>query len=191
MTNNEASQRPSTAVMTLPNQITAARLLLSVVLFALIAWEQYLAGLVVFLVAVGTDWLDGYIARKYAMVSVVGRILDPFVDKVIICGTFIFLAAVPASGIVPWMAVVVVARELLVTALRGMVEGQGGDFSANLPGKWKMVLQSAAAAFSLAYLAWGVSALVWPLAIVVWAAVVLTVYSGWIYVQAAARMWKP
>ena len=70
-------------------------------------------------------------------------------DKLIICGTFIYLAAVPNSGIIPWMAVLVVARELLITALRGHVEGVGGDFSANTAGKWKMVLQCVAAGASL------------------------------------------
>ena len=50
-----------------------------------------------FIVAASTDWLDGYWARKYGQVTKLGRILDPFVDKIIICGTFIFLAAVPGS----------------------------------------------------------------------------------------------
>ena len=58
-----------------------------------------------------------------------GRILDPFVDKIIICGTFIFLVAEPDFGQWPaWMAVVVVGRELLVTALRSYLEGKGPTF---------------------------------------------------------------
>ena len=52
--------------------------------------------------------MDGYWARKYGQVTNLGRILDPFVDKIIICGTFIFLVAVPNSGIAAWMAVVIV-----------------------------------------------------------------------------------
>src|SRR3954471_4552772 len=75
---------------------------------------------------------------------------DPFVDKIIICGTFIFLAAEwPASGIAPWTAVVVMGREMLVTAIRGFIEQQGGDFSAALSGKLKMVFQCAAVVASL------------------------------------------
>ena len=81
----------------LPNQLTSLRLLLSVVLFGLIVWEHYLTSLVLFIVAAGTDWLDGYYARKYGQVTTLGRILDPFADKVIVCGTFIFLAADPAT----------------------------------------------------------------------------------------------
>ena len=123
--------------------------------------------------------------------------------KVIICGTFTFLAAVPptitgrtASEITAWMAVVVVARELLVTALRSFFEEHGTDFSAKWSGKWKMVLQCAAVAGSLARLwyygfeanSWDVvppAWTTWSLRLVVWAAIVMTVYSGWVYVQRA------
>ena len=105
-------------VLNVPNQLTVSRLLLSIALFVLIGLEYYLASFFVFAVAAGTDWLDGYWARKYGQVTTLGRILDPFVDKIIVCGTFIFLAAVPGSGVAAWMAVLIVGRELLVTALR-------------------------------------------------------------------------
>ena len=83
-------------------------------------------------------------------VTKLGRIFDPFVDKIIICGTFIFLAAEwPASGIAPWMAVVVMGREMLVTAIRSVIEQQGGDFSAQMAGKLKMVFQCVAVVASL------------------------------------------
>ena len=106
---------------------------------------------VLFIVAAGTDWLDGYYARKYGQVTTLGRILDPFADKVIVCGTFIFLAAIPeyaasAPGACgrgwSWSSW---ARELLVTALRSFLEERGSDFSANMAGKLKMVLQCVAA----------------------------------------------
>src|SRR5207248_6624158 len=94
--------------------------------------------------------IDGWWARKYHQVTKLGRNFDPFVDKIIICGTFIYLAAEwPASGIAPWMAVVVVGREMLVTAIRGFIEQQGGDFSAQMSGKLKMVFQCAAVVASL------------------------------------------
>ncbi len=63
--------------------------------------------------------MDGYWARKYGQVTKLGRIFDPFVDKIIICGTFIALVEVPESGVASWMATIVVGRELLVTSLRG------------------------------------------------------------------------
>jgi len=110
-------------VFNLPNQLTWLRLILSVIMFGLIAYELYFASMVLFLVAAGTDWLDGYFARKLNLVTTLGRILDPFADKVIICGTFVFLSAkYPTSGVHAAMAVVVVGRELLVTALRSFLE---------------------------------------------------------------------
>ena len=75
--------------------MTSLRLLLSVVLFGLISAEHYIAAFVLFLVAVGTDWLDGYYARKFNQITTLGRILDPFADKVIVCGTFIFILVAP------------------------------------------------------------------------------------------------
>jgi CDP-diacylglycerol--glycerol-3-phosphate 3-phosphatidyltransferase len=102
-TKNQAGRQ----VLNVPNQLTALRLVLSVVLFVLIPLQFYGAAMALFFVAAATDWLDGYWARKYGQVTTLGRILDPFVDKIIICGTFIFLAAIPTSGIAAWMAVVV------------------------------------------------------------------------------------
>ena len=171
-----------------PNQLTAARLLLSLVLFVLIALEYYLASTIVFVVAAGTDWLDGYWARKYGQVTNLGRILDPFVDKIIICGTFIFLVAVPGSGVEAWMAVVIVGRELLVTALRSYLEGEGADFSASMSGKLKMVLQCLAAGLALFALYFGSprpEGLHWAVVISVWAAVLMTIYSGAAYTRRA------
>lgn len=183
-----------TVVFNLPNQLTWLRLALTVVMFCLIAWGEYGVSLVMFLVAASTDWLDGYFARKYNLVTTLGRILDPFADKVIICGTFIYLAAIPGSGVRPWMAVVIVGRELLVTALRSFLEQQGADFSATLAGKLKMVLQCAAASLSLFVLAWpevaarGGQAMQFTLTGVLWAAVLLTVLSGVDYVRSAIRL---
>ena len=174
-----------------PNQLTVSRLLLSIVLFVFIGLQYYLTSLVLFAIAASTDWLDGYWARKYGQVTNLGRILDPFVDKIIICGSFIFLVAVENSGITAWMAVVVVGRELLVTALRSYLEGEGADFSANMAGKLKMVLQCAAVLISLYALsqleprpAW----LEWALVLSVWGAVLLTLYSGVAYIQRAVLL---
>ena len=185
----------SGVVFNVPNQLTSLRLILSIVLFCFIGSGFFRTGLILFVIAAGTDWLDGYWARKYGQVTVLGRILDPFVDKVIICGTFIFLAAEPESGVSSWMVVVIVGRELLVTALRGFLEGEGADFSAAMSGKLKFVVQCAAASLSLyaLHLVRTVGTtfpetLAWLLLISVWSAVALTVYSGVIYIVAAVRL---
>jgi CDP-diacylglycerol---glycerol-3-phosphate 3-phosphatidyltransferase len=190
-TKNASSEQ----VFNVPNQITGLRLVLSIVLFVLIPLEYYLSGMVVFIVAAATDWVDGYYARKYGQVTTLGRILDPFVDKIIICGSFIYLAAAgPKSGIAAWMAVIVIGRELLVTALRTFLEGEGADFSATMSGKLKMVCQCTAVGVSLFSLTYGDMArpewLAWLLPVSVWAAVGLTVYSGAEYVRRAALLMR-
>jgi CDP-diacylglycerol--glycerol-3-phosphate 3-phosphatidyltransferase len=179
--------RDRSAVFNLPNQLTVSRLVLALVLVGLMAFKLYTASLLVFLLAASTDWLDGYFARKYGMITTLGRILDPFVDKIIICGVFIALVADPDSGVQAWMAVLIVGRELLITALRSFLEQQGSDFSASLSGKLKMIFQCIAAGLSLFYLSLGAKPpeLGYLLTAAIWAAVILTVYSGVSYVRTA------
>ena len=108
---------------------------------------------VIFVVAAVTDAIDGYIARKRGLVTALGRVLDPFVDKVLVCGAFIIFAGpgfVDVDGhnvteVSAWMVVVIVGRELLVTGLRGFSESRGKAFGASLHGKLKMWMQSIAA----------------------------------------------
>ena len=183
-------------VFNVPNTVTSARLVLSVVLFVFLSYGWYMTSFVLFLVAAGTDWFDGYWARKYQQITVLGRILDPFADKIIICGSFILLTAVPDSGVQAWMTVVIVGRELLVTALRSFLEERGSDFSASMSGKLKMVVQCTAVAvsiFRLSYVDPPLELPVWlsPLLTgLVWGTVVITVYSGFGYVFAAIRLMR-
>jgi CDP-diacylglycerol--glycerol-3-phosphate 3-phosphatidyltransferase len=203
-------------IVNFPNQVTTARLGLSIVLFVVLhvarmsdhaAW--YWIGFWLFLVTVSTDWLDGFWARRYGQITILGRMLDPFVDKVVICGTYIFLAADPNSGLAAWMAVVVLGRELLVTALRSFLEQQGADFSAAISGKLKFILQCAAAGASLYWLSYqptvaplekhivlpesgvfvtGPMWVQWTVVICVWSMIGITVYSGYAYVKAAIAL---
>jgi CDP-diacylglycerol--glycerol-3-phosphate 3-phosphatidyltransferase len=132
----------------LPNQLTAARFVLALVLFVLIdlgAWGWCLA---VFAVAALTDWLDGYLARRQNLTSTLGRNLDPLVDKVLMCGAYIFLVprGTTEGWLLPWMVTVVVGRELVITSLRSYLEMTGASFGADWLGKLKMGLQCAALA---------------------------------------------
>ena len=180
----------------LPNQLTFLRLGLAVVMCIAISAEWALTAFILFLIAASTDWLDGYFARKYGQVTTLGRILDPFADKVIICAAFIYLLPPMARvswGLRPWMLVVIVGRELLVTALRSFFEERGSDFSAKMSGKLKMVLQCVAAGASLLYLHVGAGGpapgwLYWTVVASTWAAVILTAYSGLIYIWVAVRL---
>jgi CDP-diacylglycerol--glycerol-3-phosphate 3-phosphatidyltransferase len=176
-------------VWTIPNVLSLARLVLSIAVFVMIEWQLDAAATVGFVIASTTDWIDGWYARRYKQVSRLGRIFDPLVDKVLICGAVIMLAD-PAGPMQPWMAVVIVVRELVVTAIRAEMERAGTDFSAGWSGKLKMVLQCAAVALVLAARAWtewtpfGV-----PLSVAAawttWAAVAATAYSGAEYLWAA------
>ncbi len=147
--------------MNLPNQITLTRLLLAVIFFVLLsrfdiatAPDTWIldACAVLFMVAAMTDALDGYLARRNNQVTAFGRVLDPFVDKVLVCGAFVFLAGgnfrteegVQITHMKSWMVVLVLGRELLVTGLRGFSESTGAAYGANIYGKAKMMFQSAA-----------------------------------------------
>ena len=181
-------------VWTVPNMLSAARLVLALILFVLIERESWTAATVLFLVAASTDWVDGWWARRFGQVSRLGRIFDPLVDKVIVCGAFMLLAGRgEASGILPWMAVVVVVRELVVTAIRAEMERSGRDFSAALSGKLKMVLQCAAIALEL----WARARPEWEVGgwsghaiarCAAWAAVATTIWSGLEYLMAARTL---
>ncbi|MEM9827631.1 MAG: CDP-diacylglycerol--glycerol-3-phosphate 3-phosphatidyltransferase [Planctomycetota bacterium] len=181
------STAASTSPWNVPNAITAVRFVLAIAVMVLIPLGQYFAALLVFALAASTDWMDGYWARKYGQVTKLGRIFDPFVDKIIICGSFIALVEMPDSPVSSWMATLVVARELLVTSLRGLIEGAGGDFSANQLGKWKMVAQCAAV---IAVLLMPLSQALWVTYAamgLLWAAIALTIYSGYVYVLASIQ----
>ena len=181
-----------------PNLITISRLFLSVVLFALIYVHGFwVTSAVLFVFAASTDALDGYIARKYGMVTVLGRILDPFVDKIIVGGAFIFLSektittptdVVLHSGVNAWMVIIVIGREMFVTSLRGYLERQGCDFSASLSGKLKMGLQCVAVPFAILSLDARCQQQWFLLTrdMLLWGAVAVTVFSGLVYVYRAA-----
>jgi CDP-diacylglycerol--glycerol-3-phosphate 3-phosphatidyltransferase len=136
-------------IVNLPNVLTTGRFVLALVLFGLIEFRHALPDvwlwcLGVFVAAAITDYFDGYFARRLGLTSTLGRNLDPVVDKVLMCGAFLYLIPVENAGLAAWMVVIVVARELIITSLRGFLESQGISFGADWLGKVKMVLQCAA-----------------------------------------------
>src|SRR4051794_34308608 len=169
-----------------PNALTLSRLVLAVVVFALIAYAQYLAALVVFAVAALTDALDGYFARLLNQVTALGRQLDPLVDKVIVSGAFVYLLTIRGTGLMPWMVTVIIVRELLIQGLRSHLEGQGQPFGARWAGKLKTTFQCLSIAAILLALATDPPRR-WLLArdALTWTAVALTLYSGLGYLALA------
>jgi CDP-diacylglycerol--glycerol-3-phosphate 3-phosphatidyltransferase len=189
-----ANQLPS--ALNLPNVITLSRLLLAMFLFWLIDMGgHWLAACVLFVVAASTDFIDGYIARRYGLVTKIGRIFDPFVDKVIIGGAFMFLAVTANSGVNAWMVMAVIGREMFITSLRSVLESEGKDFSATMSGKLKMGVQCAAVAGSLLFLEYGPASdaeriLEIVRDVLLWGAVAITLYSGYDYVIRAMRLFR-
>jgi CDP-diacylglycerol--glycerol-3-phosphate 3-phosphatidyltransferase len=183
------ARRPT--LLNVPNLLSLSRLPLSAVLFACIAAGWWWAGLVVFAAAAITDWLDGLAARRMELVSSFGRMLDPLVDKVLICGAFVFLSPLPEALLPPWAVTVVVAREFLVTGLRGYLEQEGIAFGADTGGKVKMVLQCIVLAAALLLVALGDAGrwepVRWAYAVLVGLMLAATVASGVQYVAKAGR----
>jgi CDP-diacylglycerol--glycerol-3-phosphate 3-phosphatidyltransferase len=166
-----------------PNSLTVSRLGLALVVFALISAGAYPWALGVFVAAALTDALDGYFARLLNQGTAMGRQLDPIVDKVIVCGTYIYLIAIPGTGIWPGMVAIIVIRELLIQGLRSHLEAQGHNFGAKMAGKLKTLFQCLS--ISAVLLALSMAAPPYPLLfardVLTWTAVALTLWSGLSY----------
>jgi CDP-diacylglycerol--glycerol-3-phosphate 3-phosphatidyltransferase len=171
-----------------PNALTVSRLALAVGVFVLIACESYAWALVIFAIAALTDALDGYFARLLKQDTPLGRQLDPLIDKVIVSGSYIYLATIPGTGVLPWMVTAIVVRELLIQGLRSHLEGGGQPFGSRTTGKLKTVLQCLSILAVLLCLVLEPSpmrALLWFRDALTYLAVGLTLYSGLVYIWIA------
>ncbi len=181
-------------IWTIPNVITFSRLILSFLIFALIdQGGLWITTTVLFVIAVTTDFFDGYLARRWNQKTVLGRILDPFVDKIIICGSFLFLQNEPASGIFAWFNTILISREMFITSLRGFLEQRGIDFKAEFSGKVKMVVQSITVPVCLLACHPSLSQQAfwdWLQFVLIYATIAITVYSGVEYIIRAALALK-
>jgi CDP-diacylglycerol--glycerol-3-phosphate 3-phosphatidyltransferase len=203
----------------IPNLLTIARLVLSAVFFLLLNQYRYpeghaaylWVGMVIYIIAALTDIADGYLARRLKVESTFGRIMDPFADKVLNIGAFIYLAGsrfvdpvaiendsffTMISGVYPWMVVLILARELLVTGIRGEMEGRGIKFGANIFGKLKTLLQCIGIPFLIGIVALdpraeGRSWWIYVQGFWAYGIVITTVLSGIPYVRNAYTAVKP
>ncbi len=176
-------------IFNIPNRITFSRLFLAIVFFVFLTNRHFTVSFVIFLVAAATDWLDGYLARKWELSTDLGRIVDPFVDKVIVCGTFIIFVDLANEIIAPWMVITIVAREFLVSSIRGFSESKGVKFASNIWGKTKMFIQSWTICAILLYYAhfenqdWAE----YMISAFMWITIVVTIGSGITYVYSAKK----
>lgn len=207
-----------------PNLLTGLRLVLALVFFCMLAYYQYEGrgdpwflwiAFIVYAVALVTDFFDGYLARKWKVEGQFGRVVDPFVDKILVLGSFAFFAGknfvvqhmitgnpVPRvdviTGVPPGVVVILLARELLVTTFRGMSEGGGQNFGAAFAGKVKMVVQSVTILVILVYVNyhhWFEKHDYLKYAtgfrdFCIWTTVIVTVLSGLLYIQRAIAMFR-
>jgi CDP-diacylglycerol---glycerol-3-phosphate 3-phosphatidyltransferase len=126
----------------LPNCLTVGRMCLTPALVILLVGEAWGAALGVFMAAMATDALDGYLARSRGIVTDFGKLMDPIADKLLIGAAFVCLAAI--DRIDPWAVAVILAREAAVSGIRLAARRQGVVISANRLGKAKTVVQSVA-----------------------------------------------
>lgn len=168
------------AAFNLPNRLTMMRFVLAIIFFAFLSYRWYDIAFFSYILAWITDWLDGYMARKKGLLTDFGRIADPFVDKIIVCGGFILLIQ-HASDIIPsWMVVVIVAREFLVNSIRSYSESKGVEFGATIWGKAKMFIQSLTISLILLFFAYlpYLEVLKMGIVVMLWITVIITLVSG-------------
>ncbi|UTR15033.1 CDP-diacylglycerol--glycerol-3-phosphate 3-phosphatidyltransferase [Salipaludibacillus sp. LMS25] len=177
--------------MNIPNQITISRIVLIplfmvfllvpfnwgelALLGAIIPVHHFVAA-IIFIFAASTDWLDGYYARKYDLVTNMGKFLDPLADKLLITAAFVSLTGLDMFP--AWAAVVILSREFAVTGLRLVASGEGDVIAASIWGKWKTVSQIVAASSVLLHnIIFEMISIPFH-TIMIYVAVILTIFSG-------------
>ena len=173
-----------TKMLNVPNVLAFIRLLIAPLMFWIIlnpqtftnngfdiTWNYYFASLL-FVLASATDFFDGYIARELQQETLLGKILDPLADKMLVLAAFLGLMIDGSAS--AWAIYIIIVRELFITGLRTVAVSEGIDVAASWAGKVKTVSQMIAIGFLLMH---------WPFAdALLWIAVALTLYSGAEYI---------
>lgn len=161
--------------MNLPNKLTMFRVILIpfFVFFMLVpvtAYDKWIA-LAIFIFASLTDLLDGKIARKYNLITVFGKFMDPLADKLLVCSALICLVSL--ERIPTWMVIVIIAREFIISGFRLVASDNGVVIAASYWGKFKTTFQMVMICLMIA----DIEAISLLTTIVMWIALVLTVVS--------------
>ncbi|MEN6360589.1 MAG: CDP-diacylglycerol--glycerol-3-phosphate 3-phosphatidyltransferase [Smithella sp.] len=166
-------------ILNLPNTITLARISVVPFLFFLLMspgpfWSLVLAAL--FVLASITDFLDGFIARKYNLITTMGKFLDPLADKLIVNTAMILM--IPIGRIDAWIVVMIIMRDLIVDGIRSIASSEGIYIQASVLGKQKTLAQIiAVTALMIHYPFFGLDAH-FVGTVVLYVALLLTIYSG-------------
>lgn len=167
-------------MLNLPNALASLRILLAPMMFWIIlnpdyfteagyhiTWNYYFASLL-FVLASVTDFFDGFIAREWDQMTMLGAIIDPLADKMLTIAAFLGLMMVGEAS--AWAIYIIIIRELFITGIRTVAVSEGLSVKASWSGKVKTVVQMFAIGFLLMHWPYGTELL--------WLAVALTVYSG-------------
>ncbi|HIJ80255.1 MAG TPA: CDP-diacylglycerol--glycerol-3-phosphate 3-phosphatidyltransferase [Desulfuromonadales bacterium] len=186
------THHPPNPIFNIPNILTMMRIAAIPLLAALLMSPSRSAGFwaaAVFALASITDWLDGYLARRMGIVTVFGKFLDPIADKLIVMAALIMI--LPFGRVPPWMVLVILGREIIITGLRGIASSEGIIIPASDLGKFKTIFQIVAIlGLTLHYDYCWFFGITYPLLNVdmhnvgmfyLWIATVLTIWSGMDY----------
>ncbi|MBU8877905.1 CDP-diacylglycerol--glycerol-3-phosphate 3-phosphatidyltransferase [Bacillus sp. FJAT-29790] len=180
--------------MNLPNKITISRIFLiplfMIIMLVPFSWGNlsllgttlpvtHFVGALIFIFASATDWVDGYYARKYNLVTNLGKFLDPLADKLLVSAALIVLVDLGLAA--SWIVIIIISREFAVTGLRLVLAGGGEVVAANMLGKVKTWAQIVAiSALLLHNIIFELLSI--PFAdIALWVAMFFTIWSGWDY----------
>ena len=176
----------------LPNILTIIRLVCIPLVVIVLNFPgklgSFLAAMFVGLAFI-TDILDGYFARRYGAVTVLGKFLDPLADKLLVSVTMIML--IPLDRIPVWVVILIIAREMAVTGLRSIAVGEGIVIQASALGKYKTIFQSTAiVGLCLHYEYFDVDFHAVAM-LFLYIALILTLWSGWAYFRQFNRVFFP
>ena len=192
--------------MNLPNKLTLLRCILTPIFLACVVIDfpfHYAVALLVFIIASLTDYFDGMIARKYNLVTNLGKFLDPLADKALTTAAFIGFVHMINSRTLPWALFIILLREFAVTSVRLLAAKDGVVVAASFAGKLKTVMQMVSIIYMLAFKqvvrlgivrnAIGNAGVLWGSRIglaFIWIAVIATVVSGIQYVWQLRHYFK-
>lgn len=189
--------------MNLPNKITLSRIFLiplfMIIMLVPFKWGEihllgtvlpitHLVGALIFILASTTDWIDGHIARKYNLVTNMGKFLDPLADKLLVSAAFIVLVELNYAA--SWIVIVIISREFAVTGLRLLLAGEGEVVAANMLGKIKTWTQIIAISSLLLH---NIIFEAIPFRfdqLALWVAMFFTIWSGWDYFAKNMHIFK-
>ncbi|WML49224.1 CDP-diacylglycerol--glycerol-3-phosphate 3-phosphatidyltransferase [Neobacillus sp. PS3-34] len=189
--------------MNLPNKITVSRILLIplFMILMLVPFEwgtihllgvdlpvTHLAGALLFIIASATDWVDGHLARKYNLVTNMGKFLDPLADKLLVSAALIILVDLNMAS--SWIVIIIISREFAITGLRLLLAGEGEVVAANMLGKIKTWTQIVAISALLLHNIL-FEMISFPFAdLALWVAMFFTIWSGWDYFAKNMHVFK-